>query len=141
MAAFGQFVGARRQELRLTRAELAERVGVAVRTVVAWELGYRIPGSAQLARIAEALGVDTASLAAALPRRWADGTLGDLILARRRELGLRSADLAQLIGTTEATVSRWANGRSRPGARNLQRLADALQLPYARLLDAAGPAV
>ena len=43
-------------------------------------------------------------------------TLGELILARQRELGLRSADVAQLIGTTEATVSRWVNGRSRPGA-------------------------
>jgi transcriptional regulator with XRE-family HTH domain len=134
---FGQFVGARRQELRLTRAELAERVGVMVRTIASWELGYRIPGTAHLARVADALDVDAASLAAALPSRWTDGTLGELIVARRRELGLRAADLARLVGTTEATMSRWVNGRSRPGAGNLQRLAEALQLPPASLIEAS----
>jgi transcriptional regulator with XRE-family HTH domain len=84
-------MGARRQELRLTRAALADAVGVAQSTVVAWELGYRVPGSRQIARLAEALAVDTASLAAALPRRAATTPLGELILARQRELGLRSA--------------------------------------------------
>jgi transcriptional regulator with XRE-family HTH domain len=136
---FGQFVGARRQELRMGRADLAALVGVSVRTVVAWELGYRVPGSTQLVPIAKALEVDTASLAAALPRRWADGTLGDLIVARRRELGLRAADLARLVGTTEATMSRWVNGRSRPATRNLRRLADVLQIPYSMVAAAAGP--
>jgi transcriptional regulator with XRE-family HTH domain len=138
---FGQFVGARRQELRLTRAELADQVGVTARTIAAWELGYRVPGSLHLAQIATALEVDPASLAAALPSRWTDGTLGDVIVGRLRELGLRAADLARLVGTTEATVSRWVNGRSRPGTRNLERLAEALQLPYSRLADAAGPVV
>ncbi len=40
---FGQFVGARRQELRLSRAGLAEALGVSQSTVVSWELGYRVP--------------------------------------------------------------------------------------------------
>ena len=72
------------------------------------------------------LSVDTASLAAALPRRHATTPLGELILARQRELGLRSVDLAGLTGTTEATISRWVQGRSRPVPKNLVRLADAL---------------
>ena len=135
---FGQFVGARRQELRLSRAELAEALGVAQSSVVSWELGYRVPGSQQLAMLAEALSVDTASLAAALPRRLATTTLGELILARQRELGLRSADLAHLTGTTEATVSRWVHGRSRPVPSNLERLANALRLPYDQMVEAAG---
>lgn len=135
---FGQFVGARRQELRLTRTELAEALSVSQGTVVSWELGYRVPGSAQLTRLAEVLAVDTASLAAALPRRLASTTLGELILERQRELGLRSADLARLMGTTEATISRWVHGRSRPIQSNLERLADALRVPYANVADAAG---
>jgi transcriptional regulator with XRE-family HTH domain len=135
---FGQFMGALRQELRLSRADLAERVGVTARTVASWELGYRVPASTQLVRIAEAIEVDAASLTAALPRRWTESALGELILSRRRELGLRAGDLARLVGTTEPTVSRWVNGRSRPGAANLQRLAEALQLPYKRLVEAAG---
>ena len=68
---FGQFVGARRQELRLSRAGLAEALGVSQSTVVSWELGYRAPASTQLTRLAQVLSVDTASLAAALPRRGA----------------------------------------------------------------------
>jgi transcriptional regulator with XRE-family HTH domain len=135
---FGQFVGARRQELRLGRGELAAAVGVSQHTVVSWELGYRAPGSKQLPRLAEALSVDTASLVAALPRRAVTTTLGELILGRQRELGLRSADVAQLIGTTEATISRWVHGRSRPVPKNLQRLAGALNMPYETIAAAAG---
>ena len=137
---FGQFVGARRQELRLGRAELAQALDVSQSTVVSWELGYRVPGSMHLARLAEVLSVDTASLAAALPRRLATSALGELILARLRELGLRSTDLARLTGTTEATVSRWVHGRSQPAPKNLALLADALRMPYAHLVDAAGHA-
>jgi transcriptional regulator with XRE-family HTH domain len=66
--------------------------------------------------------------------------LGRLIVARQRELGLRLADVAELSGTTEATVSRWVHGRSRPVPSNLRRLAEALQVPYARLVDATGAA-
>ena len=136
--AFGQLVGARRQELRLTRGELAEALGVTEGTVVAWELGYRVPGSTQLPRLSAALSVETVALAKALPRRPAASTLGELILARQRELGLRSADLAQLTGTTEATVSRWVNGRSRPARTNLLRLSDVLEVPYESIVKAAG---
>ena len=94
------------------------RSGVSQSTVVSWELGYRVPGSHAARRAwPQALSVDTASLAAALPRRVSATTLGELILARQRELGLRSADLARLTGTTEATVSRWVHGRSRPALR------------------------
>ena len=74
---FGQFVGARRQELRLTRAALAEALGVSQGTIVAWELGYRRP--AHLTALADALSVDPASLAAALPeaRRVHDARRAD----------------------------------------------------------------
>lgn len=136
--AFGQFVGARRQELRLPRAALAATVGVSQSTVVSWELGYRVPASRHLATLAGALGVDVGSLASALPRRRAASALGELILARQRELGLRSADVAELTGTTESTVSRWVHGVSQPGARNLRRLADALKVPYAHVFEVAG---
>jgi transcriptional regulator with XRE-family HTH domain len=137
---FGQFVGARRQELRLSRPDLADALGVSQSTVVSWELGYRVPSSTQLTSLARVLSVDTASLAAALPRRAARTPLGELILARQRELGLRSADLARLIGTTEATISRWVHGRSRPVPKNLERLAEVLRTPYAQVVEVAGRA-
>jgi transcriptional regulator with XRE-family HTH domain len=135
---FGQFVGARRQELRLSRSDLAEALDVSQSTVVSWELGYRVPGSKHLISMAKALDVDPTSLVAALPRPHATTGLGELILSRQRELGLRSGDLARLIGTTEATVSRWVNGRSRPVPKNLERLAEALSLPFTSVIKAAG---
>jgi transcriptional regulator with XRE-family HTH domain len=82
--------------------------------------------------------VETSSLVAALPRRIASTSLGELILSRQRELGLRSTDLARLTGTTEATISRWVHGRSRPVPSNLRRLAEALHMPYAHVAAAAG---
>jgi transcriptional regulator with XRE-family HTH domain len=136
--AFGQFVGARRQELRLSRPALAEAVGVSQGTLVAWELGYRVPGATQLPRLAAALAVDPASLVSALPRRGAASSLGELILARQRELGLRSGDVARQLGTAETTVSRWVNGRSRPAVRNLRNLAEVLKVPYSSVVEAVG---
>ena len=135
---FGQLIGAGRQELHFTRALLAEAVGVSESTIVAWELGYRVPGPAHLTALAETLSIDVEAMVAALPQRWTATGLGELILRRQHELGLRSIDLARLMGTTEATVSRWVRGRSRPVQANLERLAQALAVPYPQVLAVAG---
>jgi transcriptional regulator with XRE-family HTH domain len=135
---FGQLVGARRQELLLSRSALAQAVGVSESTVVAWELGYRIPGPAHLSALAETLSVHVARLTEFLPVRWNATGLGELILRRQQELGLRSVDVARRMGTTEATVSRWVRGRSRPLERNLELLADVLDVPYDDVLEVAG---
>lgn len=134
---FGQLVGAGREKLRLTRADLAARLEVSARTIVSWELGYRRPHPRQVAALAAALSLDASALAGALPPRTAASRLGDLILSRQEELGLRSTDVARLVGTTEPTLSRWINGRSRPETKNLERLADALKLPFAHIADVA----
>ena len=136
--AFGQLVGARRQALGLTRKDLATMVGVTPRALMTWELGYRRPPAAQVLALAARLQVSAADLTEALPRRPAPTRLGELILQRQRELGLRSVDIARLVGTTEPTLSRWINGHSRPVAKNLERLATALKLPQTHLAEAAG---
>lgn len=135
---FGQLVGARRQALRVTRGELAKAVGVSQQTVVAWELGSRMPSAKRLPLLARVLAVSTESLAAELPQGPVTTALGKLIRGRQRELGLRSADVALLTGTTEATVSRWVHGQSRPGPKNLQRLAQTLNMSYASVSQAVG---
>lgn len=135
--AFGQLVGARRQALRLTRADLADKLGVSPRALMSWELGYRRPQPAQITALATALSVSSAELVAALPQRSAPSRLGALILTRQRELGLQSTDVARLVGTTEPTVSRWINGHSRPGTKNLQRLAEALEISRSQLAAVA----
>lgn len=137
----GQLVGARRQTLRLTRNQLAEAVGVAPGSVAAWEVGARVPGAKVLPRLARALSVEVSALAAALPQGMVTTALGNLIRARQRELGLLSADVARLIGTTESTISRWVHGQSRPSPANLRRLAEALRLPYSSIASAVGGVV
>jgi len=139
--ALGQLIGARRQALRLTRNELAAAVGVAPGSVAAWEVGARVPSARLLPRLAEVLSVDGASLAAALPQGLVTTALGKLIRTRQRELGLRSTDVAQLVGATESTISRWVHGQSQPTTKNLRRLADVLRVPYSSLVGATGGAV
>jgi len=138
--AFGQLVGRRRQILGLTRAAVADRLGVTPRTVMSWELGYRRPHRSQLTALAQVLDVAPSTLVAALPARSAPSRLGELILGRQRALGLQSADLARMLGTTEPTVSRWINGHNRPTGRNLTRLAAILGLPEQTLTEAIGGA-
>ncbi len=135
--AFGQLVGARRQALGLTRKDLAATLGITSRALMTWELGYRRPPSAQVLALAHALQVSPKALTAALPRRAAPTRLGELILQRQRDLGLRSVDVARLVGTTDSTLSRWINGHSRPVAKNLARLADALHVSFAHISDLA----
>lgn len=68
--------------------------------------------------------------------------IGDLIQARRRELGLSQADVAEAVGVldqptvTRQEVARWERGKRIPRARARRALAHALDLPV-RLLDLA----
>lgn len=134
---FGQLVGSRRQTLQLTRVELAETLGVAPRAIMSWELGYRRPPRQKLSQLALVLGVEVSELAVRLPQRPSLSRLGELIVERQQALGLQSADLARLIGTTEPTISRWINGRSRPVPGNLARLAEVLKVPLKHVAEAA----
>jgi transcriptional regulator with XRE-family HTH domain len=134
----GQIVGRQREQRQLRRSDLAELIGVATSTIAAWELGSRVPAADHLRRLAAALDLELAVLAASLPQRDDRSPLGELIVARRRELGIRSADVARRAGTSETVISRWVNGRHRPAAASLRRLAHALELPFSTVAAAAG---
>lgn len=54
----------RRQELGLTQEALAEKIGVSVVTIAAWERGRRYPSQPTLQRLYEALGLDAQAIAA-----------------------------------------------------------------------------
>jgi len=133
----GQIVGHQRELRQLRRAEVAEQLGVAASTIAAWELGSRVPGADHLRRLAAALDLEPAVLAASVPQREDRTPLGELIVSRRRELGIRSADVARRAGTSETVISRWVNGHHQPVAASLRRLAHALDLPFATVAAAA----
>jgi transcriptional regulator with XRE-family HTH domain len=138
LSAFGRLLGQRREELQLTRDDLAERVGVMPRTVRAWELGEKTPRDHDLVGLADALDVAVDALAAALPRRDPALTpLGRLIRTQQRRLGLSREDLAGRAGLDVTTISRWVHGRHEPEPAKLEQLAGALEVDVDTVLDAA----
>ncbi len=138
LSAFGRLLGQRREELQLTREDLAERVGVMPRTVRAWELGEKTPRDHDLVGLAGALDVAVDALAAALPRRDPALTpLGRLIRTQQRRLGLSREDLAGRAGLDVTTISRWVHGRHEPEPAKLEQLAGALEVDVDTVLDAA----
>ncbi|MDP9223296.1 MAG: helix-turn-helix transcriptional regulator [Actinomycetota bacterium] len=60
------------------------------------------------------------------------------IRKRRQALEMAQAELAQRLGVTQQTVSRWEHGTAVPPPRRLVRLAEVLDLELDRLLAYAG---
>jgi DNA-binding transcriptional regulator YiaG len=60
-------------------------------------------------------------------RRSPAEQMGDAVRSLRRQLGMTQEELAQSLGITVGTVSRWEKGRFRPS-----RLARALIIQFAR---------
>ena len=56
-------------------------------------------------------------------------TIGDIIRNRRKELGMNQKDLADAVGTTTATVSRWESGDIRKmKASHIHKVSQVLNL-------------
>lgn len=60
---------------------------------------------------------------------------GQLIAARRRELGLSQSELAEQLHVTDKAVSRWETGRGMPAVDTLEPLAEVLGLSVSELLS------
>lgn len=136
----GELVAGRRHALGLSREDLARRTGVSARTVGAWERGEKVPRSAHVRRLAAALEVAPAEVAAACER--ADGTalsaIGALIERERLRRGLTRDQLAAEAAVAPTTLTRWVQGRHRPAPAKLRRLAAALDLDADAMAAAAG---
>lgn len=92
----------------LSRAQLAERVGVSEATVKAWETGVRAPRAAVQVRLARVLGLDFEDLEVAGPEDAED-------LRRLREsLGLTRAEAAARLGIDPSALKRVEAGAELP---------------------------
>lgn len=131
--ALGQLIGGRRQILRMTRPELARELKVSYATVVAWELGHRVPGPHHVRSLAATLQVTVEQIESAIPYHDQLPALGALIRDRQRRLGLRLRDVAARCEVDESTLSRWIHGQNSPGPLSLGRLASVLDVPLAAL--------
>ena len=61
--------------------------------------------------------------------------LGNYIAARRKELGMTQANLAEKIHVTDKAVSRWERGVGLPDIDNLEALAKALDVSLVSLMQ------
>lgn len=68
----------------------------------------------------------------------ADNSFGTWLSAVMRARGLRTAELARIMGVQGSTVSKWRLGRFRPDSLSCRELADALHVPAQEVLVRAG---
>lgn len=66
------------------------------------------------------------------------GLFDRTVKTRREELGIGQAHLAQKVGVTQQTISRWENGDVVPPPKRLAKLAQALDLDLNRMLAYCG---
>jgi transcriptional regulator with XRE-family HTH domain len=65
----------------------------------------------------------------------ANNTLGAKIRAARRTAGFSQAELAELMGVQQSSISQWERGHTRPSLEHLVPLATALGTSLDELLD------
>jgi DNA-binding XRE family transcriptional regulator len=85
-------------ELGLLQREVSERLNITHRTYINWEKGLRSPEICYWPKIVNFLGYSPFPEPALV-------TLGERIVAKRRELGLSKKAAAQFLGINEQTIS------------------------------------
>ena len=50
--------------------------------------------------------------------------IGKFIASQRKEHGLTQSQLAEKLGITDKAVSKWENGKTKPGAQIIRKLAE-----------------
>lgn len=123
--------------LGVTTAELADHVGVSIRTVNGYLAGHRTLPSTFAAKLAELVGHESAAdVVGLIPgrplQRYASRTSAAVTELRRA--GVRVQQIADEMGTTDSTVSRWLSG-ARQAPPELRRAIVALAG------DAAAPVI
>ena len=62
-------------------------------------------------------------------------TIGKYISQKRRESNLTQEELAEKLGVSNKTISKWENGKCMPDYSIIQNLCDALHTTLAELMD------
>lgn len=118
----GDHLRKRRLDLGLLQREVAVRVGVDACSVRNWERNRTEPAVPFLPAIVAFLGYP--------PWPSVGSSIGDGLLAFRRERGLSQAAIARHLGIDPGTLGRWERGIRTPTGR-YARLAETLIEPHA----------
>ena len=128
-----------RRELKITQAELAERLNVHLQTVSKWERGISEPDISQLGELSVALSVSIERLCG-LPEdsetyagSFSTESLGESISRLRTQRNESQEELAEVLNSSVDAVSRWERGITSPNAEQLAALASHFGLSVSRL--------
>jgi len=103
----GEHLRRARVQRGLKQGDVANEIGVGVRAVIDWELGYRRPPARFIPRITAFLGYCP----------WkAPEHAGERLRITREALGLCLERAAAVLGVGRSTADRWERGRRRPPA-------------------------
>lgn len=111
----GDLIRQKRQELNLSQEELGRMVGVNRAAINKWECG-RVKNLKRetIKKLSEIFNISPALLVEpeypVQTTDMIDVDIGSIIHNRRNELGLTMKQVADAIGVSEATVSRWESG-------------------------------
>jgi transcriptional regulator with XRE-family HTH domain len=61
--------------------------------------------------------------------------IGNYIVQKRRALNLTQEQLADMLGVSNKTVSKWENGKSMPDYSIIQKLCETIHVTIAELMD------
>ena len=132
-----------RKQTNLTRAGLAQKVGLTSEVAAYIEAGERVPTVATIARLASALGIAAGWLAYGLGNMTGDGPaattdgMGARLETVRVERGLTKAALARLVDLSPSTVADIERG-AQSGVEVVEALAKALNVSPAWLAYGEG---
>ena len=129
----GQDIRKRRKRLGLTQPELAERLGVSISTVVAWERGGK-PSVPNLEDIATWLADEIPESATGIPEQQ---QIGKDLKRRRLALGISIREVSRQLCVDPGSVRDWEAGRFTPRRENAIRIAEWLAKPTPKSSRAA----
>lgn len=99
---FGEHILKRRLFLNLTQAELAKLFNVGLTSIVNWENDHTEPELRYTPTLIEFLGYDPLSIN--------PNSIGELLLAKRRQYGWNQQVAAEKLGVDRMTFLRWERG-------------------------------
>jgi transcriptional regulator with XRE-family HTH domain len=132
-------IRARRDQLGISQAELARQADVPKGTFQRYETGDREPPLSVARSIAEALDVSLAELAGQVPTTLEPAQIpglsivGEVMQARRRELGLTQTRTANTAGLPVDVYQRYESGEAEPSLAAAAAICAALDISLATL--------
>lgn len=121
----------------VSRAGVAQQVGVSVATVAHWECGRRSLPPSRWPALSAALGIAPDEFASRVRQSKYRPSVGPLAMLRRRR-GLTQRQLASGLGVSVGMVSQWERGVQVPSWPAVRRLSLLLACPVATVAMAVG---